>query len=250
MSTADRAQRVAEIVEEALERDPADYAAFLHQACDGDASLRAEVESLLGFRAQAQTFIEQPAIETNAELLADADGELNPGENVGPYRILSLLGEGGMGEVYLADDTSLGRQVAIKLVKRGPGRASLIRHFHHEERILAGLNHPNIARLYGAGLTEDGTSYFVMEYVAGERLDQYCDERKLGVTERLQIFQKICSAVAYAHQHLVIHRDLKPANIRVTPEGEPKLLDFGIARLLARERRPCARPDHHAPPAR
>ena len=232
MSTATRAQRVAEIVEEALERAPGDCASYLDHACDGDAVIRSEVESLLGFRAQAVSFIEQPAIEMNAELLAEESCELNPGDEVGPYRILSLLGEGGMGEVYLADDTSLGRKVAIKLVKRGFGRANLLRHFRHEERILAALNHPNIARLYGAGATNDGVPYFVMEYVAGERLDQYCDERRLPLQERLQLFRKICSAVAYAYRHLIIHRDLKPANIRVTSEGEPKLLDFGIAKLL------------------
>ena len=235
MTAAERAQRVADIVEEALERESAEQASFLASACDGDAGLQAEVESLLGFRAQAETFIEQPAIETNADLLIDDAGAFKPGDNVGQYRVRSLIGEGGMGEVYLAEDTSLGREVAIKLVKRGFGRANLIRHFHHEERILAALNHPNIARLYGAGVADDGSPYFVMEYVAGQRLDHYCDERKLGVRERLQIFQKICSAVAYAHQHLIIHRDLKPANIRVTSEGEPKLLDFGIARLLEDE---------------
>ena len=235
MSTATRAQRVAEIVEEALERDPAEYAAYLDEACAGDAAVRSEVESLLGFRAQAEKFIEQPAIETNADLLAHEGSELKIGENIGPYQIRSLIGEGGMGEVYLASDTSLGREVAIKLVKRGFGRSSLIRHFHHEERILAALNHPNIARLYGAGLTDDGAPYFVMEYIAGERLDEYCDTRKLPIADRLQLFRKICSAVGYAHQHLIIHRDLKPANIRVTPEGEPKLLDFGIAKLLADE---------------
>ena len=235
MTAAERAQRVADIVEEALEREPAEQASFLESACDGDVALRAEVESLLGFRAQAETFIEQPAIETNADLLVEQAGAFKPGDDIGPYRIRSLIGEGGMGEVYLAEDTSLGRDVAIKLVKRGFGRANLIRHFHHEERILAALNHPNIARLYGAGMAADDSPYFVMEYVGGQRLDQYCGERKLGVRERLQIFQKICSAVAYAHQHLIIHRDLKPANIRVTPEGEPKLLDFGIARLLEDE---------------
>ena len=232
MSTAERAQRVADIVEEALERASAEHAVFLDRACDGDAALRAEVESLLGYRAQAETFIEQPAIAANADLLVDGQGEFAPGHMIGPYRMLSLLGAGGMGEVHLAEDTSLGRQVAIKLVQRGFGRAHLIRHFHHEERILAALNHPNIARLYGAGVTDDGTPYFVMEYVAGEPLDSYCDARQLGAPERLQLFRKICSAVAYAHQHLIIHRDLKPANIRVTPEGEPKLLDFGIAKLL------------------
>ena len=239
MSSDERAERVAEIVEGALERDEAEQREFLAEACGDDAALRAEVDSLLGFRSQAETFIEQPAIETNAELLIEQSGDFKPGDNIGPYRIRSLIGEGGMGEVYLADDMSLGREVAIKLVKRGFGRANLIRHFHHEERILAALNHPNIARLYGAGLAEDGSPYFAMEYVAGQRLDEYCDQRTLSLPERLQIFRKICSAVAYAHQHLIIHRDLKPANIRVTPEGEPKLLDFGIAKLLEDENAPA-----------
>ena len=232
MSTATRAQRVAEIVEEALERDPSEHESFIQSACNGDAAVRSEVESLLGYRAQAEGFIEQPAIETNAAFILENAGDLNPGDTVGQYQIRSLLGEGGMGEVYLAHDTSLGREVALKFVKRGFGRANLLRHFHHEERILAGLNHPNIARLYGAGVADNGVPYFVMEHVAGERLDQYCDKRRLALEERLQLFRKICSAVAYAHRHLIIHRDLKPANIRVTPEGEPKLLDFGIAKLL------------------
>ncbi|MGI8482243.1 MAG: protein kinase domain-containing protein, partial [Chthoniobacterales bacterium] len=134
--------------------------------------------------------------------------------------------------VSLAEDTALGRKVAIKVVKRGVGTSTIIRHFHHEERILAGLTHPNIARLYGGGVTAQGSPYFVMEYVEGERLDEYCDLRALSIVERLQLFRKVCSAVAYAHQHLVIHRDIKPANIRINPEGEPKLLDFGIAKLL------------------
>ncbi|MDP9098241.1 MAG: serine/threonine-protein kinase, partial [Verrucomicrobiota bacterium] len=143
-----------------------------------------------------------------------------------------LLGEGGMGEVYLAEDLKLHRQVAIKLVKAGFGRRNLIRHFQREERILAALTHPNIARLYGGAVTTNGIPYFVMEYVEGERLDRYCESRKLKLAERLQLFRKVCSAVSYAHQHLVIHRDIKPENIRVTAEGEPKLLDFGIAKLI------------------
>ncbi len=137
-----------------------------------------------------------------------------------------------MGEVYLAEDTKLQRTVAIKLVKQGLGTASILRHFRNEEKILAGLNHPNIARLYGAGVTENGLPYFVMEYVEGSRLDHYCREKRLSIPERLALFQKVCGAVTYAHQRLVIHRDIKPANIRVTGEGEPKLLDFGIAKIL------------------
>ena len=138
-----------------------------------------------------------------------------------------------MGEVYLADDLQLGRTVALKLIKGVFGRAAFRRQFEQEERILAGLNHPNIARLYGASITPNATPFFIMEYVAGERLDDYCrDTSRLTIAQRLEIFRKICAAVSYAHQNLVIHRDLKPGNMRVTAEGEPKLLDFGIAKLL------------------
>jgi eukaryotic-like serine/threonine-protein kinase len=232
MTSPDRAQRVAEIVEAALERELSEWPSFFEESCGDDEMLRAEVESLLGYQKEATDFMEAPAYQSNADLLAEESGALKTGELFAEYKILSLLGEGGMGEVYLAEDAKLGRKVALKLVKSGFGRGNLIRHFRREERILAGLTHPNIARLYGGAVTPDGVPYFVMEYVKGERLDHYCDARKLKIPERLQLFRKICSAVSYAHQHLVIHRDLKPANIRVTAEGEPKLLDFGIAKLV------------------
>ncbi|PZR74104.1 MAG: hypothetical protein DLM73_09100 [Chthoniobacterales bacterium] len=235
MTAEEQAQWIAEIVEVALEREPAELPSFLQEACGDDAALRHEVESLLGYQKEATDFIERPAYEANATLLAGEDRAEKIGEILGQYKIISLLGEGGMGEVYLAEDAQLGRHVAIKLVKAGFGRASLVRHFQREERILAALTHPNIARLYGGGITPDGIPFFVMEYVEGERVDVYCDRHALNFRDRLQLFRKICSAVAYAHQHLVIHRDLKPSNIRVTPEGEPKLLDFGIARLLEDE---------------
>ena len=232
MPPSDRAQRTAEIVEAALECDPADWPSFLDESCGGDLLLRKEVESLLGYQKEATDFIEAPAYQSNADSLAEESGELKPGELLGEYKILSLLGEGGMGEVYLAEDSNLHRQVAIKLVKAGLGRAGLIRHFQREERILAALTHPNIARLYGGAVTPNGLPYFVMEYAEGERLDSYCNLHRLTIPERLQLFRRICAAVSYAHQHLVVHRDLKPSNIRVTKEGEPKLLDFGIAKLL------------------
>ena len=168
----------------------------------------------------------------DAERLFNPAGELTAGEQLGDYKIISLIGEGGMGEVYLADDTKLGRKVAIKLLKLGLGTASFVRHFHQEERILAGLAHPNIAQLYGGDVTSKGLPYFVMEYVQRARLDDYSRSKQLSIPERLSLFRKICSAVSFAHHRLVIHRDLKPANIRVTGEGEPKLLDFGIAKLL------------------
>lgn len=153
---------------------------------------------------------------------------------VGPYALERELGEGGMGTVYLAAraDQQFEMKVAIKVIRAGPGSKALIERFYRERQILAGMEHPNIARMLDGGLTEDGRPYLVMDYVAGTRVDAHCDERRMGVRERLELFRKICDAVTYAHQHLVIHRDLKPSNILVTSEGEPKLLDFGIATVV------------------
>jgi len=230
----EQAERLAELVEHAFELEGVERAAFLAQARGDDVELRAEVEALLGEQERAAKLMNAPAAEFGAKLLQQEEGftELRAGEMLGDYRIVSLLGEGGMGEVYLADDTHFGRQVAIKLIKQGFGTKEFVRHFRQEERILAALNHPNIARLYGGAVTQKGLPYFVMEYVEGIPLETYAAQHSLNIRERLALFRKVCAAVSYAHQNLVIHRDLKPANIRVTAEGEPKLLDFGIARLL------------------
>src|SRR4051812_46351184 len=177
--TSDRAEQVAELVETALDLDIAERINFLDRACDADTELRAEVESLLKFQVSAQNFIEAPAYQMAAETLAAESGELRSGQEVGGYKIQSLIGEGGMGEVYLADDLQFGRTVAIKLIKRVFGRASFLRQFEQEERILAALNHPNIARLYGGAVTPDGLPYFVMEFVEGQRLDDYCRQGQL-----------------------------------------------------------------------
>ncbi|MDQ6938998.1 MAG: serine/threonine-protein kinase [Verrucomicrobiota bacterium] len=233
METTDRSEKIAELVETAFELEPAERINFLDESCGEDADLRAEIESLLKFQTPARNFIEQPAYHIAAEtLVAEDTSELQEGDEVGGYKIRSLIGEGGMGEVYLADDLQLRRTVALKLIKGVYGRAAFRKQFEQEERILAGLNHPNIARLYGASVTPNETPFFIMEYVAGERLDDYCEHQRLTIPQRLEIFRKICAAVSYAHQNLVIHRDLKPGNVRVTAEGEPKLLDFGIAKLL------------------
>ena len=226
-----RAEQIAELTKLVLERDPGEWASFLDDECRGDANLRREVEALLHFEKSAPEFLQQPAIEIAADILA-RHRELKPEETIGDYQILSLIGRGGMGDVYLARDRQLNRKVALKIVRRGIDPDEINRRFHREEQILASLNHPNIARLYGAAVSPDGVPYLVMEYVEGERLDDYCNRHGLTTNERLDIFRKICSAVSYAHQHLVIHRDLKPANIRVPPDGSPKLLDFGIAKLL------------------
>jgi eukaryotic-like serine/threonine-protein kinase len=222
-------ERVAEIVQAVLESPNEQRTKLIVDLCQDDVDLRREVESLLEFRDKS-TALDKPAF---AHLPPpSSSGELGSGQRLGVYRIISLIGEGGMGEVYLADDTSLGRKVAIKLLKFGLGTSNIIRHFHHEERILAGLTHPNIAQLYGGDVTAAGLPYFVMEFVEGKRLDDYGRENNMSILARLELFRKICAAVSYAHQRLVVHRDLKPANIRVTPDAEPKLLDFGIAKLL------------------
>jgi len=230
-ATSERGAQVAELVKSGLERDPREWPSFLDETCGLDVALRAEVESLLQLKEEADALMQEPAVHLSARILVP-DRELKSEEIIGDYRILSLIGSGGMGDVYLAEDQQLHRKVALKIVRRGLDTGDIIRRFQREEQILASLTHPNIARLYGGAVTPEGVPYFIMEYVEGERLDHYCDEQKLSIPERLRLFRRICSAVSYAHQHLVIHRDIKPANIRVMADGEPKLLDFGIAKLL------------------
>ena len=229
----DQTDHLIDLVAEALERAPEERRAFLDAECGANEALRIEVESLIGQEEVAGEFLQTPAFAQAGKNLYDLEaGNLKPGATLGDCQIIRLLGEGGMGEVYLAEDTGLERLVAVKLLKTQLDDDMLLRRFRHERKVLAGLTHPNIARLYGGAITPDGRSYLVMEYVDGERLDRYCVTRDIPVTERLALFRKVCAAVVYAHQNLVVHRDLKPANIRVTAEGEPKLLDFGIAKLL------------------
>lgn len=231
MTSPDRTQQVAELVKAALERAGEERSAFLDEACASDVEMRSEVEAYLRFEDGAEQFIEQGALHVAAET-AVRSGDTSLPRRIQDYQILSRIGVGGMGEVYLAQDTKLRRKVALKLVRVGMDSAELVARFRHEERILAGLNHPNIAQLYGAGVTSDDVPFFAMEYVEGERIDGFCKAQALTTAARLQLFRKVCAAVHYAHQRLIIHRDLKPSNILVTPEGEPKLLDFGIAKLV------------------
>ncbi len=165
---------------------------------------------------------------------ARPDEELEVGQRIGPYRVERLLGQGGMGAVYLAarvDEFEM-RRVALKVFRRGTSSGELELRFHHERQILARLDHPNIAKLLDGGMTDDGIPYFVMDYVEGEPIDRYCRQHRLGIRRCLELFRKVCSAVHRAHQNLVVHRDIKPANILVGADGEPKLLDFGIAKPL------------------
>jgi eukaryotic-like serine/threonine-protein kinase len=224
----DRAQR---LFSAAADLSPSGREIFLDQSCAGDPELRAEVESLIRADSGSSEYI-AAAVASEASSLLDSQF---PGDRMGPYRVLRPLGLGGMGAVFLAirDDDQYQSQVAIKVVKWGMDTAEVLGRFRHERQILANLDHPYIARLFDGGTTGDGLPYFVMEFVEGEPVDTFCRERKLDIKARLRLFLKVCEAVAYAHRNLVVHRDLKPANIFVTATGTPKLLDFGISKLVS-----------------
>jgi len=225
---AERWREVDRLFAAALERQRGERAAFLEAACAGDAELRGEIERLLAVDERLGSFLEQPAVQD----LGAAERVEN--ETLGPYRLLRRLGGGGMGTVYLArrDDEHYDRLVAIKILRSGLEGTEVYHRFLAERQTLARLEHPNIARLYDGGSTPDGRPYLVMELVEGLPVDDYCDRHRLTIDRRLELFQRICGAVQYAHQNLLVHRDIKPLNILVTEEGEPKLLDFGIAKQL------------------
>jgi non-specific serine/threonine protein kinase/serine/threonine-protein kinase len=222
---AERWGEVCRLFDAAREIPEAERAAFLQGECRGDRDLEAEVLSLLS-RDEGESFLDEPG-----------PAALPIRRRVGPYEIVAEIGRGGMGVVYEAvrGDQGFERAVAVKLVKRGMDTDFILRRFESERRILGELDHPNIARVFDGGSTEDGLPYFVMELISGENLLEYCERRKLDTAAKLALFRQVCAAVTYAHQRLVIHRDIKPANILVTEEGIPKLLDFGIAKVLAGE---------------
>lgn len=224
--TSARWKEVEALFEQALEVPTAERPQFLQSIEDDE--LRAEVESLL--HAHGEAFLDEP----NRFFSTEGSDSLPPGEIVDRYRIIREIGRGGMGAVFLAEraDDEYQKRVAIKLIKRGMDTDSVLRHFRNERQILAGFDHPNISRLFDGGTTENGLPYFVMEYVEGLPIDEYCDAHELSVIERLTLFREVCGAVSYAHRHLVIHRDIKRSNILVTADGVPKLLDFGIAKIL------------------
>jgi eukaryotic-like serine/threonine-protein kinase len=232
--TPERWKQVEAVLERALELPSEEWPAFFNRSCNGDEELRREVESLIEAQASAGSFIDRPSRFFSGDMLADQDPLIQPGELIGPYRVVREIGRGGIGAVYLAEraDEQYQKQVAIKLIKRGMDTDSVLRHFRNERQILASFDHPNIARLFDGGTATNGLPYFVMEYVEGLPIDTYCRTQALSITERLTLFREVCAAVAYAHRHAVIHRDIKPSNILVTSDGRPKLLDFGIAKIL------------------
>ena len=227
--TAERWTRIKTIFQDAVDWSPAERALRLATVCGTDTDLRRAVDRLLAAHESASAFLEGPH-RIDGEAIDDTAPTPT---RIGAYRIVRELGRGGMGTVYLAerDDPTLRRTVAIKVVN--VASQFIVNRFHTETEVLAALEHPGVARLYDAGTTESGVPYFVMEYVAGDDLLRYCDRQRATITERLRLFQRVCAAVQYAHQNFVVHRDLKPSNILVTAEGEPKLLDFGIAKILS-----------------
>jgi non-specific serine/threonine protein kinase/serine/threonine-protein kinase len=225
---------VKDLFGQACERPAGERGSFLAEACGGDEELRREVSSLLESYRETGGVLEMPiAVGFGAELRLDP----MVGRAIGAYKIIRRIGRGGMGSVYLAQraDDQFRRLAAIKAVNPDLVDAETLRRFHNERQTLAALDHPNIIKLLDGGASEDGAPYLVMDYVEGQPIDEYCNARKLSTAERLRLFRTVCAAVTYAHQNLVVHRDLKPSNILITPDGVPKLLDFGIAKLLKPE---------------
>ncbi|HJQ26435.1 MAG TPA: protein kinase [Blastocatellia bacterium] len=230
--TPERWKRIDELLDDLLDHAPEERPFILAEVCAGDPLLRREVEALLAAHDRAGGFMESLPAQTGAMF-----GSLQParGQMIGPYRVLREIGRGGMGVVYLAAraDQEFAKLVAIKVVWPGANHREVLQRFRQERQILANLDHPNISRLLDGGTTGQGLPYVVMEYIAGTPITDYCDRRRLSITERLKLFLRACAVVQFAHQSLIIHRDLKPSNIMVTDEGTVKLLDFGIAKLLS-----------------
>jgi eukaryotic-like serine/threonine-protein kinase len=245
MTSAERWQRTRELLDETLGLPPDARSAWLSEATQGDAGLEAEVLALLAHVVEDDPFLEEPPVlqglpsgdAEGAGAFPDAGSAASLGavfDRVGPYRLVRRVGEGGMGVVWEAEraDDTFRMRVAVKLVKRGMDSEAVLRRFQREREILARLEHPNIARLLDGGIAPDGRPWFALEFVEGSTVTEYCAAEAISETARLLLFREVCGAVHFAHRNLVVHRDLKPSNILVGPDGVPKLLDFGVARLL------------------
>ena len=226
METPEQWPRIKEIVAEALERETQGRNAYLDEACAENAPLRMEVESLLAAFNESDRLFDIDAAEPST----------HPG-NIGPYRLIRELGFGGMGQVWLAEQTEpVRRLIALKLIRSGMFDAAVVHRFQAERQSLAIMDHPAIAKVFDAGTTPMGQPYFAMEYVAGLPITDYCDEKKLGIRERLSLFLQVCEGVQHAHQKAIIHRDLKPSNILVVEvdgKPRPRIIDFGLAKAIA-----------------
>ena len=234
---AEKWKQLKEIVSDVLSLKVSERAEFLDNA-DLDDELRAEVESLIGFDEQTQGFMGLSAVAFSQDFFVEQpDESALIGQQIGIYKIIGELGYGGMGAVNLAErtDGKFEQKVALKLLKREMNTSALRRRFQQERSILASLEHPNIARLLDAGTTDDKIPYLAMEYVEGLPIDEYCNKHQLNLNQRLDLFRDVCSSVNFAHRNLIVHRDLKPSNILVNEEGIPKLLYFGISKILSVE---------------
>ncbi len=222
--------RIKEIVGEALERPASQRTAFVNEACSQEPAIRAEVESLLSAHAEAGKLSE-------AALVSELLGEPAESQSIGPYRLVRKLGEGGMGQVWHAEQTfPVKRQVALKLIRGGMLHSVVLQRFQSERQALAIMDHPAIAKVFDAGATASGQPYFVMEYVEGLPITEYCDQKKLSIKERLGLFIQVCAGIQHAHQKAIIHRDIKPANILVVEvdgKPRPRIIDFGLAKTVA-----------------
>ncbi len=228
-------RRAKELFEEVIEVPPDERQRYLAAACGDDEELQQAVEGLLAADLSGDGLLAETAAAADiSRALSEERDRHWLGRSLGAYRIVSKLGQGGMGSVFLAEraDTEFDKQVAIKILSLWLSTPENLRRFRLERQILAMLEHPNIARLLDGGTTGEGLPYLVMEYVEGIPLTEYCDRQRLPLRQRLDLFREVCAAVSFAHQSLVVHRDLKPHNILVTESGVPKLLDFGIAKML------------------
>ena len=236
-----RWREIDTLFDEVLRRDVDERTAYLRAVCGNDTELYREVLRLLESATQAESSIGESIDDFAGDLLdglieyIDSWDEAGSGTRVGPYRLTKLLGKGGMGIVYLAEraDGNFEQQVALKIVKRGMDTDEVVKRFISERQLLASLDHPGIARLIDGGVTGDSRPYLVMEFIDGEPINSYADGKRLTIRQRLNLFQQVCDVVSYAHRNLVIHRDLKPSNILVTRDGNVRLLDFGVAKLLS-----------------
>ncbi|MDQ4120629.1 MAG: protein kinase [Acidobacteriota bacterium] len=227
-------EKIKDAFARVLEQPPDHRQTVLREICP-DTTLRVQVQSLLKAHEQTEHLIEKKKYAA-ASLLETSNG-FYEGKEFGRYRIVREIGRGGMGAVFLAErtDGEFEQKVALKIVRRSFADSELVKRFRQERQILASLNHPNIARLLDGGISSDGEPFLAMEYIEGTRIDEFCEEKNLSIAERLKLFLAVCSAVSFAHQNLIVHRDIKPSNILVTKDGVPKLLDFGIAKLLDAE---------------
>src|SRR5437660_4178568 len=227
-----RWERIQSLFHQTADLPPAEQDAFLQAACAHDSALIHEVSAMLKEDARPASLLDRGIAGIAHALLNDPDPAQLPRQQFGPYHLIRLLGEGGMGLVYLAERTDLGSLVAIKILRDAWLSPARRERFASEQRTLAQLNHASIARLYDADALPDGTPWFAMEYVEGVPLTEYCEQHASSIPERLRLFRAVCEAVEHAHRHLIVHRDLKPSNILVKPDGSVKLLDFGIAKQL------------------